>query len=67
MYAQRVDPSCSIPCLTDHPDALPNRRDLRLINRIMRSAAWFAARSPPPRPGDRVLEIGVGWASWRSA
>jgi hypothetical protein len=45
----------------DHPDALHGRRDLRLINRIMRNQAWFEATLPPLlRAGERVLELGAG-------
>jgi len=45
----------------DHPDAVHNRRDLRLINRIMGNYAWFARRLPPlVRPGEPVLELGAG-------
>lgn len=45
----------------DHPDALHNRRDLRLINRVMGNYRWLARTLPdqlhPPGP---VLEIGAG-------
>ena len=45
----------------DHPDALHSRRDLRLINRIMRNQAWFRAALPPLlRRGETVLELGAG-------
>jgi hypothetical protein len=45
----------------DHPDAVHNRRDLRLINAFMRNRAWFARTLPPLlRPGERVLELGAG-------
>jgi hypothetical protein len=45
----------------DHPDAVHNRRDLRLINRIMRNRAWFERALPPLlHPGERVLEVGAG-------
>jgi hypothetical protein len=45
----------------DHPDAIANRRDLRLINGIMGNYRWFARTLPPRlRRGDRVLEIGAG-------
>ncbi len=45
----------------DHPDAVHNRRDLRLINGFMRNRAWFERTLPPLlRPGERVLEIGAG-------
>lgn len=44
-----------------HPDALHNRRDLRLTNIAMRNDAWFARVLPPLlRPGERVLELGAG-------
>jgi hypothetical protein len=45
----------------DHPDALHNRRDLRLINRVMRNRAWFERTLPPLlRGGECVLELGAG-------
>jgi|SRR5580698_1673890 hypothetical protein len=45
----------------DHPDAVHNRRDLRLINLVMRNQAWVVRTLPPLlRPGERVLEIGAG-------
>jgi len=45
----------------DHPDAIHNRRDLRLINRIMRNRGWFERTLPRVlRPGERVLELGAG-------
>ena len=45
----------------DHPDALHNRRDLRLTNRILGSHRWFSQVVPPLlRPGERTLEIGAG-------
>jgi SAM-dependent methyltransferase len=45
----------------DHPDALHGRRDLRIINRIMRNHAWFGAALPPLlRGGECVLELGAG-------
>jgi hypothetical protein len=45
----------------DHPDAVHNRRDLRVINRLMRNSAWFETALPRLlRPGERVLEIGAG-------
>jgi hypothetical protein len=45
----------------DHPDAVHNRRDLRIINGFMRNRAWFERTLPPLlRPGERVLEIGAG-------
>jgi 2-polyprenyl-3-methyl-5-hydroxy-6-metoxy-1,4-benzoquinol methylase len=45
----------------DHPDAVRNRRDLRLINKVMRNGAWFERMLPRlVRPGERVLEVGAG-------
>ncbi len=45
----------------DHPDALHNRRDLRLTNRIVGNYRWIG-RVLPPRlhAGERALEIGAG-------
>ena len=49
----------ALPC--GHPDAQRSRRDLRLINRVMRNEAWFARTLPGLlRPGERVLELGSG-------
>jgi len=45
----------------DHPDAVHNRRDLRLINRIMRNHPWFERTLPAlQREGEYVLELGAG-------
>jgi hypothetical protein len=45
----------------DHPDAIHNRRDLRLINGFMRNKAWFRRVLPRVvRPGEPILEIGAG-------
>ncbi|MES2694028.1 MAG: hypothetical protein V4773_11185 [Verrucomicrobiota bacterium] len=45
----------------DHPDALHNRRDLRLTNRIVGSHRWLTHTLPPLlRPGERALELGAG-------
>ncbi len=44
-----------------HPEAMRSRRDLRLINLLMRNRAWFLRTLPPLlRPGERVLELGAG-------
>jgi SAM-dependent methyltransferase len=44
-----------------HPDALHNRRDLRLTNRIMGTHRWLARTLPPLlRPHEHVLELGAG-------
>jgi Methylase involved in ubiquinone/menaquinone biosynthesis len=45
----------------DHPDALHNRRDLRLTNRVMGNHRWIAKTLPKLlRPTDRILELGAG-------
>jgi len=45
----------------DHPDAVHSRRDLRIVNRFMRSLRWFGRTLPGlVRPGEPVLEIGAG-------
>jgi len=45
----------------DHPDAVHSRRDLRLINRIMRNHPWFERTLPALlREGEYVLELGAG-------
>lgn len=44
-----------------HPDALHNRRDLRLINAFMGNVRWFVRTLPPLVEADeRVLELGAG-------
>ena len=45
----------------DHPDALHNRRDLRLTNIVMRNHRWVARTLRNLlREGDRAIEIGAG-------
>lgn len=45
----------------DHPDALHNRRDLRLTNRVLGNHHWFARTLPDHlSPSGKVLEIGAG-------
>jgi hypothetical protein len=45
----------------NHPDALHNRRDLRLINRVLGNHRWFGGVLPPLlRPHERALELGAG-------
>lgn len=45
----------------DHPDALHNRRDLRLTNRLMGNYRWFVKTLPPLVHSDEVvLEVGAG-------
>jgi hypothetical protein len=44
-----------------HPDAVRNRRDLRLINLFMRNGAWLARTlGRLLKPGEVVLELGSG-------
>lgn len=44
-----------------HPDALHNRRDLRLTNVILGTHRWIARTVPARlRPGERALELGAG-------
>jgi hypothetical protein len=44
-----------------HPDALHNRRDLRLTNQIMGNHRWLERVLPPLlRPGEVALELGAG-------
>jgi hypothetical protein len=61
MMQREIQPELLDSLPPDHPDALHNRRDLRLTNRMMGNYRWFA-RSLPPRilSTDRVLEIGAG-------
>jgi 2-polyprenyl-3-methyl-5-hydroxy-6-metoxy-1,4-benzoquinol methylase len=45
----------------NHPDAMHNRRDLRLTNAFMRNHTWFVRTLPGlVRSGERVLEVGAG-------
>jgi len=45
----------------DHPDALRNRRDLRLTNLLMGNHRWLLRTLPPLlRPGESALELGAG-------
>jgi hypothetical protein len=45
----------------DHPDALHNRRDLRLTNALVGNHRWFERTLPPlMRPGEMALELGAG-------
>lgn len=45
----------------DHPDALHNRRDLRIINRVLGNYRWLARTLPRQlRAPAKVLEIGAG-------
>ncbi len=45
----------------DDPDAIHNRRDLRIINRFLGTRGWFGRTLPSVmRGGERVLELGAG-------
>ena len=45
----------------EHPDALHNRRDIRLINRMVGNYRWLERTVPSLlRPAEAVLEIGAG-------
>lgn len=45
----------------DHPAAVANRRDLRIINRIMGTSAWIASTLERCLvQGDHILEVGAG-------
>jgi SAM-dependent methyltransferase len=49
----------TLPC--DHPAALENRRDLRLINFLMGNHRWLAhLLRAQVRPAERILELGAG-------
>jgi hypothetical protein len=44
-----------------HPDALHNRRDLRLTNCLMGNHRWLTETLPSRvRPGESILELGAG-------
>jgi len=45
----------------DHPAAQRSRRDLRLINRFMRTREWMTSELRLwLQPGERILELGAG-------
>ncbi len=45
----------------DHPDAIKNRKDLRLLNFLMGSHRWIANQGNKYfRENDKILEIGAG-------
>ena len=61
MLKRTVEPEILDSLPHDHPAALANRRDLRLVNACMGNHRWFeraCARRVLPR--DKVLEIGAG-------
>lgn len=45
----------------NHPDALHNRRDLRITNWLVGNHRWLVRTLPRlVRPGERILELGAG-------
>ncbi len=61
MMQREIQPELLDSLPADHPDALHNRRDLRLTNRLMGNYRWFARTLPTQlQPDQRVLEIGAG-------
>jgi hypothetical protein len=58
---RQIQPELLDSLPADHPDALHNRRDLRLTNYLMGNYRWFARTLPRHvNEGERVLEIGAG-------
>ncbi len=58
---RKVEPELLDSLPPDHPDALHNRRDLRLTNLVMGNHRWFGHTLPKhARPSEPVLEIGAG-------
>jgi SAM-dependent methyltransferase len=58
---RRVEPEILDSLQPDHPEAVRNRRELRLVNRIMGNAAWFIRGfEKHVGRGERVLELGAG-------
>ncbi len=59
---QRIHQPEILDWLPDNsPAARSSRRDLRVLNRFLRSAPWFRRELfRRARPGERVLEIGAG-------
>lgn len=59
--ARSVQPEMLDALPEDAPDARASRRDLRIINRLLGSTAWFRrVLRAHHRPGERILEIGAG-------
>lgn len=61
MMPRTLEPELLDSLPPDHPDALHNRRDLRLVNQLMGNHRWLT-RTLPPRlhPGETALELGAG-------
>ncbi|GHB94935.1 hypothetical protein [Cerasicoccus arenae] len=58
---RNVQPEILDSLAHDDPQALANRRDLRLINALLRNPDWFArCVFPALSPKDRVMELGAG-------
>jgi hypothetical protein len=58
---RQVQPELLDSLPPNHPDALHNRRDLRLTNRLMGNHRWLARTlASLLRDGEQVLEIGAG-------
>ena len=58
---RKIQPEILDKLPENHPDALKNLRDLRVINALMRSNHWFASQlSRHLNADDRILEIGAG-------
>lgn len=61
MKQRLVQPEILDSLPESHPDALANRRDLRLINVVMGNHRWFARHLRQRlTASDRILEIGAG-------
>lgn len=58
---RKVQPEWLDSLSPDDPAAVRNRRDLRVLNRIIGTRRWFRTElARRARPGERVLEIGAG-------
>lgn len=58
---RRLEPELLDSLAPDHPDALHNRRDLRLTNAITGNHRWLVATARALlRPGETALEVGAG-------
>lgn len=56
-----VQPELLDSLAPDHPDAVRNRRDLRLTNAVMGNPRWFSRTLPALlRSSERVLDLGAG-------
>ncbi len=61
MMPRTLEPELLDSLPPDHPDALHNRRDLRLVNRFMGNHRWLARTLPLLlHPGESALELGAG-------